>query len=92
MEATISKENLWSLIMTLSPENKRWIADKLSSYSDSATELQPYTIEELHKRIRNSEENIRNGNTISHEEMMNFIDDYIDDFERKQQKISAYAS
>jgi len=81
-------ESLWALITTLSPENKRWIADKLREESNP---MAPYTQEELHERIRKAEENIQNGNTVSHEEVMDFINDYIDEFENNQ-NISAYAS
>ena len=58
---------------TLSPDNMIWLAAQLTEYADKQTQsesLKPYTKEELHARIAQSEADIMAGRTISHEEMM----------------------
>lgn len=56
---------------TLSADNMRWVGEHLIEHAKKEkSELKPYTIEEIHAMIDESEADIAAGRTISHEEMM----------------------
>ena len=75
MNATISLENLWQLIQSLSPDNKRWLASKLYEEVEEEEEhLTPYTMEELHARIERSRANIKAGRVHTTEEVRHMIE------------------
>jgi hypothetical protein len=80
MEGTISIENLWMFIksMSLSADNQRWLADRLIENSEEETSSErPYTMEELNRRIDKAEQSITNGRVISHTEVMNRMNEFI---------------
>ncbi|MBO7565819.1 MAG: hypothetical protein J6T60_01800 [Bacteroidales bacterium] len=80
MEGTVSIENLWMFIksMSLSADNQRWLADRLIESSEEKTlSVHPYTIEELNRRIDKAEQSIANGRVISHTEVMNRMNEFI---------------
>ena len=82
MEGTVSIENLWMFIksMSLSADNQRWLADRLIENSEEETSSErPYTIEELNRRIDKAEQSITNGRVISHTEVMNRMNEFITD-------------
>ena len=80
MEGTVSIENLWMFIksMSLSADNQRWLADRLieNSVEETSSERQ-YTMEELNRRIDKAEQSIANGRVISHTEVMNRMNEFI---------------
>ena len=55
---------------TLTPDNMRWVGKHLIEHADKEETLKPYTMEEIHAMIAESEADIAAGRTISHEEMM----------------------
>jgi hypothetical protein len=80
MEGTVSIENLWMFIksMSLSADNQRWLAERLiESSKEKNSSVQPYTIEELNRRIDKAEQSIANGRVISHAEVMNRMIEFI---------------
>ena len=80
MEGTVSIENLWMFIksMSLSADNQRWLAERLiESSKEKNSSVQPYTIEELNRRIDKAEQSITNGSVISHTEVMNRMNEFI---------------
>ena len=69
MNATISLENLWQLIQSLSPDNKRWLASKLYEEVEEEEEhLTPYTMEEINAWIDQAEADFAAGRGIPAEE------------------------
>ena len=70
MEATVSLDYLWKLIQSLSPDNKRWLADKLYEEveEEEKQRLTPYTMEEINARIERSRANIKAGRVLTAEE------------------------
>lgn len=70
MEATVSMETLWNQILALSPHDRHRLRHKLDVYEEEKEEkhLTPYTIEELHERIRQSEEDFKVGRYLTEEE------------------------
>ena len=80
MEGTISIENLWMFIksMSLSADNQRWLADRLIENSaEETSSVRPYSVEELNRRIDKAEQSIAEGRVVSHSEVMKRIDDFI---------------
>lgn len=79
MECTISIDKLWAFIqsMSLSADNQRWLADRLIENSAKVESARQYTIEELNKRIDKSEASIAQGNIVSHNDVMNMMNDFI---------------
>jgi len=57
---------------TLTPSNMRWVAEHLIEHAEKEEESsrEPYTIEELHARIAQSEADIAAGRVTPHEEVM----------------------
>ena len=79
-KGTVSIENLWMFIksMSLSADNQRWLADRLiESSNEKTSSVHPYTIEELNRRIDKAEQSIANGRVISHTEVMNRMNEFI---------------
>ena len=80
MEGTISIENLWMFIksMSLSADNQRWLADRLIENSaEETSSVRPYTVEELNRRINKAEQSIAEGRVVSHSDVMKRMDDFI---------------
>ncbi|MBQ5576284.1 MAG: hypothetical protein IIT37_09590 [Bacteroidales bacterium] len=80
MEGTISIENLWMFIksMSLSADNQRWLADRLIENSaEETSSVRPYTVEELNRRIDKAEQSIAEGRVVSHSDVMKRMDDFI---------------
>jgi hypothetical protein len=64
--------------MSLSADNQRWLAERLiESSKEKNSSVQPYTIEELNRRIDKAEQSIANGRVISHAEVMNRMNEFI---------------
>ena len=75
MNTNVSVSQLWNLAKSLSPANKRWLADRL--YEAAREEaLVPYTEEELNARIDESLEDIRAGRTLASEEVHRRMKEY----------------
>ena len=80
MEGTISIENLWMFIksMSLSADNQRWLADRLIENSaEETSSVRTYTVEELNRRINKAEQSIAEGRVVSHSDVMKRMDDFI---------------
>ena len=80
MSTNVSVNHLWDLARSLSPDNKRWLADKL--YEAAKEEWQEeslplYTMEELEERINNAIGDIKSDRVLSSEEVHNQIKAYI---------------
>lgn len=75
-EATLTSL-LEYLYGALTPSNQRWLAAHLVEHADiqEAEDLKPYTIEELHERIAQSECDFAEGNYYSHDEVMKMLDE-----------------
>ncbi len=78
MNATPSVQDLWSQILALPAADRRWLQDKLEVYEEEeeAEHLAPYTMEEIHERIRRSEADIAAGRTYSSEEVHRQMREY----------------
>ena len=46
---------------TLTPNNMRWVGEHLIQFADNEENLKPYTIEELHQMVVESEREIAAG-------------------------------
>ena len=55
---------------TLTPSNRRWLAEHLIQPTDSDENLKPYTMEEINAMLDASQADIAAGRTSSHEEVM----------------------
>ena len=67
MNANTLAENLWHQILTLPDNDRHWLRDKLNIYEkerEDEENLTPYTMEELHERIRCSEEDFEAGDIV----------------------------
>ena len=76
MNANTLAENLWHQILTLPDNDRHWLRDKLNIYEkerEDEENLTPYTMEELHERIRCSEEDFEAGRFYSSEEIHRII-------------------
>ena len=63
---------------TLSPANMIWLAAQLTEYADrqeQSQSLEPYTIEELHERIAQSERDIAEGRLHDFDDAMREIEE-----------------
>ena len=71
MSTTALNGLLAYLYGTLTPSNMRWIAEHLmeQAKAEEKNSLQPYSIEELHERIAESERQIAAGLSQDSEEM-----------------------
>ena len=76
-EATLTSL-LEYLYGALTPSNQRWLAEHLIEHADSeeGEELTPYTIEELHERIAQSERDFAEGRYFTDEEVFADLDEY----------------
>lgn len=61
----------------LSPKDMRRVAEQLIEHADEE-ELKPYTIEELHERIAQSERDFAEGDFYTHEEVMKMLDEELE--------------
>lgn len=61
---------------TLSPDNMRWVGEHLIEHArkEEQSELKPYTIEELHARITESERQFATGQFQDFDEAMDEIE------------------
>ena len=62
------------LFKLLSPKEMRWVAEQLTGFAD-IEDPKPYTIEELHERIAQSERDFAEGRWIDSEEMFRELDE-----------------
>ena len=76
MDASDSVNYLWHLAQSLSPDNKRWLADRLYKAAEEES-LMPYTMEEIHAMVDDSEAEIIAGKTLSAEEAHRRMKQYI---------------
>ena len=62
---------------SLSPANMLWLATQLTEYVKKEEEkhLRPYTLEELHARITESERQIADGLSMDSEEMFSELEE-----------------
>ena len=76
-EATLTSL-LEYLYGALTPSNQRWLAAHLVEHADiqEAEDLKPYTIEELHERIAQSERDFAEGRYFTDEEVFADLDEY----------------
>ena len=80
MSTNVSVNYLWDLARSLSPDNKRWLADKLYEAAEEEWReetLLLYTMEELGERIDNAIGAIKSGRVLSSEEVHNQMKAYI---------------
>ena len=80
MSTNVSVNYLWDLARSLSPDNKRWLADKLYEAAEEEWReetLLLYTMEELGERIDNAIGDIKSGRVLSSEEVHNQMKAYI---------------
>lgn len=67
MNVTVSLDALWNMIASLSPDNQRWLADKLYEHieeEEAKEDLTPYTMEEINAWIDEAEADIAAGRGI----------------------------
>jgi hypothetical protein len=76
-EATLTSL-LEYLYGALTPNNQRWLAAHLVEHADKeeAEAIKPYTIEELHERIAQSERDFAEGRYFTDEEVFADLDEY----------------
>ena len=66
MNATLTVQDLWSLILVLPASDRRWLQDKLEVYEEEEEErLTPYTMEEINAWIDESEADEEAGRTYT---------------------------
>lgn len=75
-EATLTSL-LEYLYGTLTPNNMRWMGERLIEYADGE-ELKPYTIEELHERIAKSERDFAEGHFYTHDDVLKMLDEELE--------------
>ena len=69
MNATLTVQDLWSLILALPASDRRWLQDKLEVYEEEEEErLTPYTMEEINAWIDESEADFAAGRYLTNEE------------------------
>ena len=74
MEATASLNNLWSQILALPASDRQWLRDKLDVYEEEEERLAPYTMEELHAWIDESEADEEAGRTYTCAEVQQMME------------------
>ncbi len=74
------------LYVTLSPDNMLWVADHLIEQAKQAdaSELKPYTMEEINAMLDEAEANFAAGKGIPHEEVMREWDEEIARMEQEE--------
>ena len=76
MSETTLTNLLKYLCDTLTPSNMLWMAEHLTEYAKTNGEsLKPYTIEELHARIEQSERDSAEGKVYDFDDVMREIED-----------------
>ena len=61
---------------TLTPSNMRWVAEHLIEHAEKEEpSLKPYTIEELHARIAQSERDIAEGRVYDFDDVMRELEE-----------------
>lgn len=76
MDANVSVNYLWHLAQSLSPDNKRWLADRLYKAAEEEGETL-YTMEEIHAMVDDSDAEIAAGQTLSAEEAHRRMKEFI---------------
>ena len=78
-EATLSNL-LEYLYGALTPSNQRWVAEHLIENANmkEGEDLRPYTMEEINKRIDQSERDFAEGNYYTHEQVMKILDEELE--------------
>lgn len=60
---------------TLTPDNMRWVGKHLIEHADKEETLKPYTIEEIHAMIAESEADITAGRVIDDDDLWREYDE-----------------
>ena len=58
------------VIQTLSPEDKQWFARQLVDDAFEKEQIEPYTWEEARERLATAREQFRQGQYLTHDEVM----------------------
>ena len=70
---------------TLSPSNMRWIGEHLIECADKEESLKPYTMEEIHNRIAQSELDIAEGRVYDFDEVIRELEEEFEIADQKQE-------
>ena len=72
----VSLNNLWVYLqgLTLTADNKRWIADHLYEQARQEEAVLPYTMEEINARLDEAERQVATGQLIDEEDIINELE------------------
>lgn len=75
----VALNNLWVYLqgLTLTSDNKRWIADHLYEQARQEEAVQPYTMEEINARLDCAEADVAAGRVLSRTEASKRMKEYI---------------
>ena len=76
----VSLNNLWLYLqgLTLTADNKRWIADHLYEEARQEEEaLSPYTMEEINARLDEAERQVAMGQLIDEEDLVKELEESV---------------
>ncbi len=76
----VSLNNLWLYLqgLTLTADNKRWIADHLYEEARQEEEaLSPYTMEEINARLDEAERQVAMGQLIDEEDIVKELEESV---------------
>lgn len=76
------------LFDTLSPNNMLWLSTQLANYAKQK-EQKPYTIEEIHNRIAQSERNIAEGRVCDFDDAMRELEEGFEFADKKLEMAEA---
>ena len=76
---TVSLNNLWVYLqgLTLTADNKRWIADHLYEQARQEEMQLPYTMEEIDARLDRAEADVAAGRLLTRSEASKRMKEYI---------------
>lgn len=72
------------LFDTLSPRNMLWLSTQLANYA-KLKEQKPYTMEEIHNRIAQSERDIAEGRVYDFDEVIRELEEEFEIADQKQE-------
>lgn len=75
----VSLNNLWVYLqgLTLTADNKRWIADHLYEQARQEESVLPYTMEEINARLDEAERQVATGQLIDEEDIINELEESV---------------
>lgn len=76
------------LFDTLSPKNMLWLSTQLANYA-KMKEQKPYTTEEIHNRIAQSERDIAEGRVYDFDEVMRELEEEFEIADKKHEMSEA---